>query len=506
MPRFLKPLGLLCFAIATAGCAVGPEHRAPSVQLATQFRLSSPSQTSDPDAMWWKAYRSPLINEWVARGLGQNLQVQQAMQRVVEARARLGATSWSVIGGDARATGELASGAAIEDRFARHSVLQAGLSANAAWQLDLFGQFKRLREAGRANLDIATIDVKAAQLQFVAEVVDAVIDALAFREGEIVARQNYSSQQRLVASLRQQLARGETTSLAVARAEALRSATAAQIPAFAAGYQTAISRLSVLLDEPAAGFDAQLRRAPPLSLPTFEQGHGRPADLLRRRPDIRRAERALALATAEAGAAEAQLYPSITLRGSISVADLALAVGTAGRFGTSLGPQITIPLLDLPRLSANTHAARSIIESRHLEWRANVIAAVAEVDSSLARLRASRQSAARLLNAVEANERASRLVRTAFGLGAATHSEVLDVERSLAISREQLVNGRQQQAKHFAQLHIALGAGSQAALVPGELRHRHIADHRPLPWTARPLYSGSGLPTVADPAVGSGAN
>ncbi len=371
----------------------------------------------DPDAMWWKAYGSPLIDEWVEQGLGQNLRIQQAMQRVVEARARLTATGYSVIGGDVRATGEVASGAIIQDRLGRQTVLQAGLAANAAWQLDLFGQFKRLAEAGRANLEIAKIDVKAAELQFIAEVVDAVIDAHAFREGEAVAQQNYLSQQRLVATLRQRLARGEGTSLAVARAEALMSATAAQIPAFGAGYQNALSRLSVLLDESAGRFDTRLRHAAPLNPPAFERGVGRPADLLRRRPDVRRAERALALATAEAGAAEAQLYPSVTLRGSLSVTDLALGVGTAGRFAGSIGPQITIPLLDLPRLSANVEAARSIIESRHLEWRASVIAAVAEVDTAIARLRATRQSVGRLREAVTANERAGRLVLTAFNLG-----------------------------------------------------------------------------------------
>ncbi len=489
-----------------AACAVGPEHRSPSAPLAPQYRLGAALVERDPDAMWWKAYRSPLINEWVERGLGQNLRIQQAMQRVVEARARLDATGYSVIGGDVRTTGEAASGAIIRDRLGRQTVLQAGFSANAGWQLDLFGQFKRLAEAGRANVDIAVIDVKAAEMQFIAEVVDAVIDAQAFREGEAVSHQNYLSQQRLVATLRQHLATGEGTSLAVARAEALMNATAAQIPAFAAGYQNALGRLSVLLDEPADRFDARLRHAGPLNPPTFEPGLGRPVDLLRRRPDIRRAERALAQATAEAGVAEAQLYPSVTLRGSLSVTDLALGTGLAGRFAGSIGPQITIPLLDLPRLTANVEAARSIIESRHLEWRSSVIAAVADVDTAIARLRATRQSVARLRQAVEANERARRLVLTAFNLGGATNSEVLDVERSLGISREQLVSGRQQQAKSFAQLHMALGAGSEAALRPKELRHQHIQNHTSLPWTAVPLYSGSGLSTVTDPAVGNASH
>ncbi len=413
--------------------------------------------------------------------MSQNLRVQQALQRVVEARSRLAAVSASVMAGESRLTGEAASGASIQDRFARQDVLQSGLAASAVWQLDLFGQLKRSQEASQASLDIAGIDVKAAQLQFIAEVVDAVIDALSFREGSMVARQNLASQQRLVRTLRKRLDKGESTALAVSRAEALMNATAAQIPAFASGYHVAVSRLSVLLDEPVARIEASLKKAPALQLPAALHGVGRPADLLRRRPDIRRAEKALAIATAEAGVAEAQLYPNITLRGSVSVTDLALSVATAGRFASSIGPQITIPLLDLPRLAANLEASQSVIESRHLEWRQSVVSAVAETDSALARLRAARQSVSKLADAVRSNERASRLVMTALGLGAVTTSEVIDVERSLSISREQLVSGRQQVAKNFAQLHLALGAGSEVLLAP-PLRHRHIDDHAPVPF------------------------
>ncbi len=125
-----------------------------------------------------------------------------------------------------------------------------------------------------------------------------------------------------------------------------------------------------------------------------------------------------------------------------------------------------IPLLDLPRLRANLSAQRSVIESRHLEWRSIVNSAVAEVDTAIVRLRSARAAVERLTRAVEANQRAARLASQAFVLGAATYSEVLEVERSLAQSREQLVTGRQQIAKAYVQLHMSLGAGSEAVIRP----------------------------------------
>jgi multidrug efflux system outer membrane protein len=455
-------------------CTVGSDHRPPGAVFADRYHSARSSTPRDPDSHWWKAFGSPVVDEFVDRGLSQNLRIQQALQRVVEARARLDAVVAAPLSGSSQATGEGAAGRAILDRFGRNTVVQAGLSSTAAWQIDLFGRFRRQRESGSASLDVARIDVEAAKLQFIAEMVDAAVDASAFLEGDLAARQNLRSQERLVATLRQSLNRGEGTSLAVARAESLMHATAAQIPSFAAGFQNAVNRLSVLLDEPAPGIEAKLRTQARVLLPRRSERTGQPADLLRRRPDVRRAERALAIATADAGVAEALLYPSISINGTISVTELAAHVGTAGRFGASLGPQISVPVLDLPRLRANLSAQRSLIESRHLEWRSTVISAVAEVDTAIARLRSARLAVDRLERAVEANQRAARLVAQAFGEGVATYSEVLDVERSLAQSREQLITGRQQVAKTYVQLHMSLGAGSEAVIRPITLIHQHM--------------------------------
>jgi multidrug efflux system outer membrane protein len=500
--RFRRIFWVVPAVLVLAGCVVGPDHRPPGVALSERYNSARSSAPRDPDSHWWRAYGSPIINDLVDRGLAQNLRIQQGLQRVIEARARFDAVAASPLSGEARASGEVASGQTVFERYGQRTVLQAGLTTSTAWQLDLFGRFRRQRESGSASLDIAMIDVEAAKLQFIAEMVDAVVDASSFMEGQAAARQNLQSQQRLVATLKQSLARGEGTALAVARAEALMHATAAQLPSFAAGFQNAANRLAVLLDEPAGPIEARLRGLSRVLIPTRPGGIGQPADLLRRRPDIRRAERALAVATADAGVAETLLYPSVSLGGTIGVTDLAAGVGTAGRFAAALGPQITIPILDLPRLAANAAAQRSIVESRHLEWRATVIAGISEVDTAFARLRSARASLERLQSAVSANERAAGLVARAFGLGAATYSEVLDVERSLALSREQLVAGRQQVAKQFVQLHLALGAGSEALLKPVHLVHQHLPPASPPPeasdGAAVALVSaeGSTLPAV----------
>ncbi len=156
--------------LATVGaCTVGSDHRSPSLAFTDRYHSARSSTPRDPDAHWWKAFGSPLIDEFVDRGLSQNLRIQQALQRVVEARARLDAVAAAPLSGQAQVSPEASTGQAVVDRFGRNNVIRAGLSSTAAWQIDLFGRLQRQREAGLASLDVARIDVEAAKLQFIAE-------------------------------------------------------------------------------------------------------------------------------------------------------------------------------------------------------------------------------------------------------------------------------------------------------------------------------------------------
>lgn len=434
-----------------AGCAaVGTEYKRPEVALAAGYTSGGGGSTGQvARASWWRDYRDPTLTELIRRGMAQNLDIQTAQERIRQAQANLRATGVNAaISGSA--TGQrLKSGGDVVD-----AAWDNNSSLGAALVIDLFGGIRRSQEAARADLDAANDNLETQRLAWMAELIAAYSDARFNQQALALTRDSVSSRQRTVGITRTQLDAGAVTELDLAQAQALLDTANADLPQYQAAFDANVFAIAALLNEPAAGISAQMRRgASPLRVPG-NVAAGYPADLLRNRPDVRSSEAALRAAVANVGVATADMLPAVSLSGNIA--------NTRGTQAWSFGPQISLPVLNQGLLSAQRDARISAAKQAELAWRASITGAVKDVEVAQSNLRQYRNRAAALDKAAGSYGQALDLARDNYSLGLSDLLTVLDTDRSAASSRINAASARNEAAKEWATLQIAIGAGALA--------------------------------------------
>ncbi|ARE42356.1 RND efflux system, outer membrane lipoprotein CmeC (plasmid) [Rhodovulum sp. P5] len=430
---------------------MGPDYNRPDVALSARFvggdATSVGAVATEP---WWQSYRDPLLNDLVTRGLAQNLDVIAATERIGEAAAALRAT-----GGNAALSGglDVNSTRSGGDGIATTTTDTAQLGA--AFVFDLFGGIRRERGGAEADLVSARAEVETTRLAWLAELVAAYSDARYYQEALALARQTVSAREETVAITRDQVAAGAATDYERAEAEALLETARAAVPQYAAGFDANVFAIATLLNEPAGPIRASMQRGAPQLRPPPGSKTGVPADLLRNRPDIRSAEADLASAVAGVGMAEADLYPALTLSGTISRTD--------GTGAWSFGPGLSLPLFNQGALRASRDAAASRARQAEIAWRAAILAAVEDVQVSQSNLSRYRQRAAALRRAAAKYGEALTLAQDNYRNGASTLLDLLETDRNTASARISAASAVNDAAKAWATLKIATGAGAAYA-------------------------------------------
>ncbi|CAM4172833.1 efflux transporter outer membrane subunit [Paracoccus yeei] len=445
--RFLGPALLLL----AAGCtAVGPDpDDRPAIPLPATFAAGETTPAGKvANRAFWAEYRDSVLNELIARGLKQNLDEAAARERIRAAAADLRGTGVlaTQMSGTAETSRERGStaGAAVQD------VGTSSLSANFVF--DLFGGARRERQGAKASLEAAKADLGTARLAWIAELIDAYSDARYYQQALTLTRQTVSSREETVRITREQREFGVVSEFDMAQAEALLAAARAELPGYEAQFNAQVFSIATLLNEPASSVQAQMRRGAGQPRIPGSARAGVPADLLRNRPDVRSAEYDLAAALAAVGVATADLLPSLTLTGSVSES------GGAKSWG--FGPAISFPVLSQGALQATR--ARRVAEAREAEiaWRASVSEAVEDVQVAQSNLRRYREQTSALERAASAYNRAYQLARTSFAEGGLALLDLLDSDRSTASARLSAASARNEAAKEWAALQIAMGAGA----------------------------------------------
>ena len=362
--------------VLLSGCVVGPDHAAPAITLPAKFAEGPTSSNSDVSmAAWWTAFNDSRLNGYVEQGLAQNLDVLQALERINQAEANVvvaGAGSLPSLvlnqGGISRRGAEGLGSTADES-----ATTSASAPFNASWFLDLFGLYKRSKESALAQLDAAYAGVNVARLSLLQAVASAYIDVRYYQERIALARQNLNSRNETLDLTRLQLEAGAASRLDVVQAEGLVNSTIAEIPALETAFRRAAHRVATLLGMPASALLPELQRGARQPVARFSAKAGIPADLIRNRPDIVAAERQLAAAVAQIGVAEAQLYPSITLGGSITPSYSRAGGTSASLLSWNFGPGISLPIFDGGQLKANVTAAESTARETYLAWKQTVL-------------------------------------------------------------------------------------------------------------------------------------
>ena len=332
---------------------------------------------------------------------------------------------------------------------------------DATWEADIFGGLRRGVESAYANLLEATVeDRRDVLVTLLAEVATDYIQLRGFQQQVKIGQDNLAAQSHTLEVTREKKGFGVVSGLDVANSEAEVASTSAQIALFQNLVQQQIYAISVLLgDEPTALIqelspEAEIPIAPPL-VPV-----GLPAELLRRRPDIRRSERLLAAATADIGVATADLFPHFGLNGSLTVGGARVEnLGNLGKSALSFGPSFNWAIFDGGRIWSNIEVKNAVQAQALLQYHQTVLTALQDVESALTAYAQEQQRRAQLVESVAANQRAVAFAQELYGEGVKDFLNVLVSQESLLSAQNALVQSNQAVAANLVAIYKALGGG-----------------------------------------------
>ncbi|MCC7350060.1 MAG: efflux transporter outer membrane subunit [Phycisphaerales bacterium] len=454
-----------------SGCMVGPDYQRPKVDspaawsgptttMAATTQATTAATRPVELARWWLSFKDPVLDSLVDRAVRSNLDLLQASARVRQARAARGVVASSFWPGVDVGGSYTRSGGGNRSNLPGSSqdLYRAGL--DATWELDFFGGVRRNIEASEADILSAIEDQRDVLVTLVAEVGLDYTDLRGIQRQIAIARDNLNAQRHSAELTRQRNATGFVSRLDVVNAEALVAQTASQIPVLESSERQAIYALSVLLGmEPAALLDELSSQSPiPLASPVVPVGL--PSDLLRRRPDIRRAEAQLHAATARLGVATADLFPKFSLTGSIGLqGDKPASLFNWGNRFWSIGPSVSWPLFDAGKIRSNIEVQNALQEQALLAYRSTILRAWQDVENALIAYDKEQQHRTALAAAVAANRQAVDLSTQLYRQGQTDFLNVLSAQRSLYASEDALVQSNRTVTTSLIALYKALGGG-----------------------------------------------
>jgi NodT family efflux transporter outer membrane factor (OMF) lipoprotein len=409
-------------------------------------------------ARWWTNFNDPVLESLVRRSLENNLDLRLAAVRLRQARA---ARRLAVAGLYPRVDTSASyrhSGTDIGHPGPDQDNYSAGL--DASWEIDVFGGVRRGVEAAEADIRVAAEDRRDVQVLIASEVALNYLDVRSLQRQLAISRENLASQQRSLQLTRQRFQAGFETGLDTANAESLVAGTQAQIPLQEASLRQSLYAIGVLLGrEPGAVLD-ELSQPAPIPRTPPEVPVGLPSDLLRRRPDIRRAEAQVHAATARIGIAVADLYPRFTLNGSLGLSGSKISALTNRHDSFwSIGPSVAWPLFEAGRIRANIAIQTFAQEQALLAYRATILNALQEVENALSAYVSEQQHRRALVDVVDADRRAADLSIRLYQGGQTDFLNVLVAQRSLYGSEDALIQSDRRVAQDLVQLYRALGGG-----------------------------------------------
>jgi NodT family efflux transporter outer membrane factor (OMF) lipoprotein len=461
------------------GCAVGPDYATPNVAVPNSFstieaRSALNGTTADDVEGWWQTLDDPELNSLIQRAIRANPDILIALARVQESRERQAAVVSSALpqvsasAGAARSSGN----EAVKGRIAPS--LDAGTNGrglkeitevagfDAVWELDLFGKYRRAFEATRYDTQVAREARNAVLITVVAEVARNYVLLRGLQARATVAEDNIARAKQTANVTQSQYTLGISDEYPVTLAKRELATLQAGLPPLIAGITEAEARIAILLGTFLHDIDNELRQPAAIPRTPAKIQPGRPVDLLRRRPDIRQAERALAAATARIGVATADLFPRVALISGVGVEGGNASGGSVSPYHGpiwSVGPGLYWPLLDFGRLDALINVAEFQAQALLVDYRRAIVAAVGDVDQAIKRYSAELDRLRSLGVARDESRRAVTLARERYDRGLTDFLNVLDAERQEYDLEDQYAAEQQSVAVQFVALCKALGGG-----------------------------------------------
>ena len=478
-----KSIIVFLLTAALSACAVGPNYHRPTTHVAKQFPPTGATQEATEESSasgdvyshaptqteFWKQFDDPVLNNMVGDALTANYDLRIALGRLVQARALRNESLFDLAPTVTASAGyQRQRVPAVEDPFGgpyTSKLYDAGF--DATWELDFFGGVRRGIQARNAELEGELANLHDAQVSVIAEVARNYFELRGEQTELAVARDNVANQRNVLALAQAERAAGSGTDLDVARAQSQLSTTLSSIGPLEASISRSIHRLSVLTGrEPDAltGILSAPHDLPPL--PSLVPV-GTPEALLRRRPDIRAAERNLAASTALVGVAVSNLFPKVTFTGSFGYAAAEPAgLGSSASRSTLIGPGITWAAFDLGRVRAQIAGARAGAVIALDEYQQSVLNALEETEDALVTHARDRDQLLNAQQAARASATAAKLAEIRYKGGMVDFLSVLDAERTQLQAEDALARSRTETAISLIAVYKALGGGWESAPLP----------------------------------------
>jgi len=451
--------------VILTGCAVGPDYHRPPTPVDAHYANAQEPGFSEGSTLerYWTGFGDPLLDSLIDEAITHNKDLAAATANLRAARA-----ARRLAGFDQFPTATFSGGythnlytaqqfPGVDEHDREFDTADAGF--DALWELDLFGRVRRNVEAARADVGVASATLQDARVSVIAEVARDYFVLRGLQDQLALTERNADNQLSTLKLTRVRLEAGRGNELDTARAEAQWRNTLASIPTLQASIATTMYRLSVLTGRQPVALNERLKPQPLPNLPPLNS-IGTPEVLLRRRPDIRVAERRLAGATARVGVAVGDLFPKVTLSG-----DFGYSAATFGDFGQgearffSVGPAITWAAFDLGRVRARISSARAETDAALASYEGAVLNSLEDTEGALIGYGRAQLHRDSLAAAAVSSDRAADLARKRFEGGLVDFLEVLDAERTALSAELVFSQSRTDAATSLIAVYKALGAG-----------------------------------------------
>ena len=479
---FKKAASLAFSLLVLAGCAVGPNYHRPAVAAPQQWGepyAGGETNSAASVATWWKHFNDPELNSLIDRATQSNLDLHIARARVREARAEYGiavGNLWPKVD---------ASGSYTRQRYSQNQPLIGSLPSSfniplendvyqsgfdASWEVDVFGGQRRAAESAKAQVAAAEFGERDVLVSLLGDVAVNYVEARGYQRQIAIANENIQAQEQSLSITQKRFENGLVSNLDVQQAATLLATTRATVPTLETSLQASIHRLGVLLGQSPETLQTELSAVAPIPAAPPEVPVGLPSQLIIRRPDVARAERQLAAATANIGVAKADLFPKFYLTGVVGLESVSSSDWfDAGSRFWSAGPTVQWNIFDAGRIRANIKVQNARQEQALDNYEKTALTAFEDVENALVAYAKEQERRRSLEDAVKSSQESLRLANQLYANGLTDFINVLDAERTLFEAEDALAQSDMTVSADVVALYKSLGGGWESQSSPASV-------------------------------------
>lgn len=460
----IQKLTLAAVIFCLAGCSVGHDYAEPQTppNFLTGWAAQSKAVSSDEiNTKWWSVFNDPLLEQYINLAVAHNKDVEIALANVRRARAiraEQDGVFWPEVGADAGAARAKSANTSTTNNGQIRNTYDAGF--DASWELDIFGGNQRASEAAEARVDASVAKYQDVMLATLSEVARTYFEARGVQKRLTITQQNAQLLKETLDVIKDRLAVGETSNFDLTRAKGEYELTVARIPNLQAELNSSVYQLSYLLGQPPESLLDDMQAVSPLPAPPDIVPVGLRSDILRRRPDIKAAERELAASSADIGAQTAELFPQFYLTGDIGTQARVFGDLFSASHGLwSLASMVQWSVFEGGALRARINIEQAEYEAALATYEKAVLAALRDTETALIRYGKELETRERLAQGVQSRRESLALAKELFDAGEEDYLAVIDAERQLIASEDDLIISETSVITKLITLYTTLGGG-----------------------------------------------